>query len=133
MSEENVQIVRRIYAAWSEGDFSVGTDALDPNIEYAQFFGPDMTEGRGPEGMARAFGDYLRNWEDWRTGEIQELIEKGDTVVVFHSIHARGKQSQAEVELRDAAVAFRFRDGKIIQLVPGDSRKKVLEAVGLSE
>ena len=133
MSQENVEIVRRIFAAWCEGDFRVGTDDFDPDIEYAQYFGPDTTEGRGVAGMARAFGEYLGNWADWRTGELERLIVEGDTVVVFNSIHARGKQSQAEVELRDAAGAFKFRDGKIVKLVIGASRKKVLEAVGLSE
>jgi ketosteroid isomerase-like protein len=133
MSQENVEIVRRIYVRWSEGDFSVGTDVFDPDIEYALYFGLDVAEGRGAEEMARAFGEYLGNWAEWRTGGIEEFVERGDTVVAFHSVRARGRQSQAEVEIRDAACGFKFRDGKIVKLVPGDSRRKVLEAVGLLE
>ena len=32
MSQENVEIVRRLFDAWSRGDFSVGADLLDPDI-----------------------------------------------------------------------------------------------------
>ena len=133
MSQENVEIVRRIYARWSEGDFSIGTDVFDPDIEYAHYFGPDVAEGRGVEEMARAFRDYLGNWAEWRTGEIKEVVESGETLVVFHRLFARGKHSQADVEIMDAACAFTFRNGKIVRMVPGNSRRKVLEAVGLSE
>jgi hypothetical protein len=54
-------------------------------------------------------------------------------VVAFHSLRARGRHSDAKVEIRDAACGFQFRDGKIIKIVSGDSRTEVLEAVGLSE
>ena len=32
MSQENVEIVRRIYSAWAEGDFTVGVALLECNV-----------------------------------------------------------------------------------------------------
>ncbi|MEA2346784.1 MAG: uncharacterized protein QOG62_571 [Thermoleophilaceae bacterium] len=133
MSQENVEIVRRIYEGWSRGDFSAGIDHFDPDIEFSMQFGVDGGEGRGAAALASAWQENLRNWQDWRTGEIDELIESGDSVVVIGPIRGRGKHSEAEVEIPDAACAFTFRNGRIVKIVPTDSRQKALDAVGLSE
>ena len=133
MSQENVEIVRRIYAGWSRGDFTAGADVFDEDIEFVHSFGPDEARGRGVDEMTRAFGEYLSNWVGWRTGEIEALIESGDHVIAVHRLWARGKTSRVEVEIPEAACAFTFRDGKIVGMFPGDSREKALAAVGLSE
>lgn len=33
MSQETVEIVRRLYAGWERGDFAVEVDAYDPEVE----------------------------------------------------------------------------------------------------
>ena len=35
MSQENVEIVRELYAGWVRGDFSVGREHFDPDVEFA--------------------------------------------------------------------------------------------------
>ena len=133
MSQENVKIARRIYGGWLRGDFRTGADIFDPDIEFKLRFGLDESEGRGADALASAWLDYLRSWEDWRTGEITDVIESGDGVVVVSPIRGRGKHSGAEVEIPDAACAFAFQNGKIVRIVLTGSRREALEAVGLSE
>ena len=133
MSQENVEIVRRIYEGWSRGDFTAGADAFDPKIEFALSFGVDEATGRGADELSRAFADYLRNWIGWHTSEIDALIESGDHVVAVHRLWARGRNSRVEVEIPEAACAFTFRDGKIVGIFPTESRAKAMAAVGLSD
>ena len=43
MSEENVEVVRRVYEGWARGDFS-NVDDFDPDIEFAMADWPHQTE-----------------------------------------------------------------------------------------
>ncbi|MBA2764072.1 MAG: nuclear transport factor 2 family protein [Thermoleophilaceae bacterium] len=133
MSQDNVEIVRRIYAGWTRGDYQVEASVFDPHVEYRQDFGPDFVEVRGSPAMARTWGEYLRQWDSLAHGEIDELIDEGDTVVAVSPLRGRGKQSQVTVEVSDAAVAFVFLDSRIVRVVATDNRRKTLEAVGLLE
>ncbi len=128
-----MEVVREIYRGWAQGDFSVGMNAFDPDIEFVSDFGIDRVTARGLDGMSRVWGEHLRNWNAWRTGEIQELRDLGDCVLVTHPIHGRGRQSGVEVEIPNAAAAFRFREGKIAWLLATHRREAALEALGLSE
>ena len=133
MSQENVRAVREIYGGWARGDFTVGIDLFDPEIEFVSDFGPDRVTATGLDGMRRTWREQLRNWDRWRTGEIQELRDLDDRVLVVNSVHGRGRQSGIEVEIPEAAAAFRFHEGKIIWLLATDRLEVALEALGLSE
>src|SRR5215211_2225640 len=65
MSQENVELVRSIYAAWECGDFS-SAEWADPEIEYAAADGPLIGTWRGLEGMAEAMREFLRAWDEGR-------------------------------------------------------------------
>ena len=133
MSQENVRAVREIYGGWARGDFTVGIDLFDPEIEFVSDFGPDRVTATGLDGMRRTWREQLRNWDRWRTGEIQELRDLDDRVLVVNSVHGRGRQSGIEVEIPEAAAAFRFHEGKIIWLLATDRLEVALEALGLSK
>ncbi len=49
MSQENVEVVRQSFDAWSRGDFSVGADVIDPGVRVVWLsvldVGEDETEG----------------------------------------------------------------------------------------
>jgi|SRR5215207_1520412 len=132
MSQGNVEVVRELYRGWAQGDFS-GINFFDPDIEFVSDFGVDRVTANGLDGMNRAWREQLRNWKAWRTGEIQELRDLGDYILVIHPIHGRGRHSGVEVEIPNAAVAFRFREGKIVWLLATDRLEIALEAVGLRE
>ena len=130
MSQENVEIVRRLYDEWARGDFSTREpfgDELD--FEIRGF--PDSVRARGIDGMAKVWREQLQAWDEWRTSHIEELIEAGEHIVVFNRIWGRGRHSGAEVEAAEAAL-FTFRDGKIVRLLL-TNREEALKAAGLSE
>ena len=132
MSQENVEIVRRLYDQWVQGDFSAREpfdDELD--FEIARSIFPDPVRAHGIDGMAKVWRATLQAWDDWHTGPIEELIEAGNHIVVFNRIWGRGRQSGAEVDAPRAAV-FTFRGRKIARLLLTD-REHALEAAGLSE
>jgi hypothetical protein len=105
MSKENVEAVREIYRGWALGDFTVGINFFDPEIEFVSDFGPDRVTAHGLDDMRRVWREHLRNWESWRTGEIQELRDFDGCLFATHSVHGRGRESGIEVEIVDAGAA----------------------------
>ena len=132
MSQENVEVVKRLYEAWQHGDFAAEIEAFDPEVEVVFDYGLDRVSTKGLDGMRDSFRDYLSLWQIWTTGPIEKVVEHGDHVVVSHRIRGRSKRG-APVHIDDAGVAFTFRDGKIVWLMPTDQVSKALEAVGLRE
>jgi len=134
MSQENVEIVRRVYALLDEGDETVW-DLASPGfvLDFSRrLIDPVVLRGRG---QVQAW--YDREMEMWEGGhnrwEPKELIGAGDKVVAFIRTSGRGKASGVEVEAYVWNV-WTFRDGKGAEWTYfGDDRAAALEAAGLSE
>ncbi len=134
MSQENVEIVRRLLEAYRQGDHAIGLKlgVFDPDVEFSFDWGVDHVSVKGIEAMTRAWLDQLKSWAEYRTGEIDDLVAVGDHVAAAYKIHGRGKHSQVEVEMPVAA-AYSFREGRVIRLALTETLQQALEAVGLSE
>ena len=133
MSEENVEILRRVYEQWARGDFS--GNFFDPDVEYSRIGAetPDM-EGRwlGLDQFLIAFREYLQALSDLRI-EAERIIDLGgDRVLVLSRQTARGKQSGVPIE-HEIGDLFTLRDGKIVRYTSYWNRADALEAAGLSE
>ena len=113
MSEENVEIVRRVYDGWSRGDFSAG-EYFDPEIDFELVDWPHPARSRGVEEMARTWQATLRAWDDFRA-VADEFIDFGHNVLVLNSIRGRGKGSGAEVSALTATV-WTLEAGKVVRL-----------------
>jgi ketosteroid isomerase-like protein len=134
MSQDNVDLVRSIYAAWEGGDFT-GAEWADPEIEYVGLDGPDPGTSKGPAEMARSFRTWLSAWEEFRleADEYRELDP--DRVLVLDRSSGRGKVSGlnlGRIQSRGAWL-FHIRDGRVTKMVRYMDRDRALEAVGLSE
>jgi hypothetical protein len=71
MSQDNVEIVRRAYAAFHRHDFDTALEAVDPNIEWHQITQfPDRAVYRGREEMRQRF------WSDEIAGDYPEMREQ---------------------------------------------------------
>jgi ketosteroid isomerase-like protein len=132
MSQENVEIVRRIYEGWASGDLSVGVDYLDRHLVF--IVSPDFPAFGvfvGLEGTRDFMRDFLEQWEQ-ATFEAKHLEAVGDTVLAHVVQHSKGKASGIEGDLR-YFMLFTFRGKKIVRIESVMDEREALEAVGLSE
>jgi len=113
MSEENVEIVRRVYEGWSRGDFSEG-DAFHPEIDFEMVDWPHPGRARGLEQMRRIWSTTLSAWYDFRAVPT-EYIDCGRSVLVLNRIQARGRGSGAEVGA-ETATLWTVDAGRVVRL-----------------
>jgi ketosteroid isomerase-like protein len=145
MSQENVEIVRRIYAVLdvsvpgSVSTVSVPTEPfgmlIDSEIElnFPREF-PDLAEPYyGYEGAKQYRRKIAEVLDDYRM-EPERFIDAGDDrVLVFSREGGRGKGSGAEVFTHLTAHIWTLKDGKAVRMQSIWERADALEAVGLSE
>ena len=130
MSEKNVEIVRRVYERWAQGDFSEG-DVFDPEVEFVMPDWPEGSSSRGLDAMRRAWLSTLSAWDDFRA-EPGRIFDAGEQVVVLTHVRARGKGSGVETQATTATV-WTIEAGKVARLALHWDTAKALEAAGLSE
>jgi ketosteroid isomerase-like protein len=133
MSQENVELVSRAFAAWLRGD-DRWLDAIDPEIEwdFSAYPLPDLPEhGEGRENFARLLAEFRASWVHYENAA-KELIDAGDEVVaVLHeTIRARGSDVPLE---RDVAIVWTMREGRAVRYRAYRTREEALEAAGLRE
>jgi ketosteroid isomerase-like protein len=133
MSQENVEIVRRIYEHWGRGDFRAGVEVYDPYVLLVlrpEF--PDAGAYCGPEEIRKYMvEDFLADWH----GAViagEEFLEAGDSVVVRVRQAATGAESGAPVEMRYYQV-WTFRGRSVIRVESISDRAEALEATGQLE
>jgi ketosteroid isomerase-like protein len=132
MSEENVEIVRRAWRAFENGDLSGAIAALSPDlVTYVASPIPVAGTYQGPEGFLQVTIDWAEGFDDLlMTGE--EFIDAGDQVVVRSLHKSRGAQSGVPVETTVWYV-WTLHEGKAVRAEIFIERQKALEAAGLSE
>jgi ketosteroid isomerase-like protein len=130
MSHENVELVRRAYDGWAQGDFSEG-GVFQHEVEFDMVDWPEQSTSHGLAAMRRTWQASLGSWDDFRA-EASDFIDGDEYVVVLTHVRARGKGSGAEVSA-DTATVWTFDAGKVIRLALYWDSSKALEAVGLRE
>ena len=134
MSQENVEVVRSIYAAWGRGDFSwVGW--AHPEIEYVIVEGPAPGSWRGLAGLEEGGVGILSAWKGLRV-EAEECRHLDDErVLVLTRLSGRGKTSGIELGQMRAKGAdiLQMRGGKVMRFVLYWNREHALADLGLSE
>jgi ketosteroid isomerase-like protein len=123
-----LDIVRRVFDEWAQGDFSSG-EFFDPNLEFDMVDWPGRDKSHGLDEMREAWMESLAAWDDFRA-EAVEFIPKDEHVLVLNRITARGKGSGADVRA-DTATVFTFADTKVVRLALHWNVADALEAVGL--
>ena len=128
VSEENIRIVRTIYAEWERGDFS-SVDWAHPEIEFL-IPGIDQRSERGIESMGRAWAQWLRAFEGFSV-EGQEFFDRGDNVVVRQVFHGTGQGSGIPLEAAPGSAVLSLKDGKVTRFHGTLTLEEALEEAGI--
>jgi ketosteroid isomerase-like protein len=90
---EELELVRRFYAAFNEGDLDAVMALCDESIEYVN--PPDAAEAGtrvGCSAVRRALEGLADGFEEFRC-QIEEIARSGDTVLVVARSTGRGRSS----------------------------------------
>ena len=133
MSQENLEIVRRIY---EDGLIDQKPDRVvalaAPDVEYVN--PPEAVDPgvrRGTAEVAAAFQTLSESFDSYRH-ELHELFDGGDSVVAWVSFCTRSGGSESEIVQMEAHT-WTLRGGKIIRFAWGRDLKAALKCAGLSE
>jgi ketosteroid isomerase-like protein len=78
MSKENVEIVRRAFAAFVEGDYDRLIGLADPQIEYdVSRTSPESRVVRGSQEVVAVLEEWVDTWDEHQV-ELSELIDAGN-------------------------------------------------------
>ena len=131
MSEENVEIVRRLYRAMDARDVEAFAEFGHPDAEWI----PDSRVGQGPvrgrENVIQFFTDRAEMFDEYHV-EVERFWEKDDQVLAFVRVTGRGGASGATFDIRIGHL-WTVRDGVVVRGEGYGDRAKALEAAGLSE
>ena len=140
MSEENVEIVRRIY---SLGAHAAGVVRGDYDDAFREYFDrdhqllppsayPDIELSyRGVAGWRQWFGQMDEIWHDFRT-EPERFFDAGARVVVFVRVSGKAKGGGPAVAISSAHV-LTLRDVEVTQTDVFLDRAEALDVVGLGD
>jgi ketosteroid isomerase-like protein len=129
MSQENVDLVRRIYA---EGLFDRDPDRIvdelaTPDVEYInppEAVEPGLRRGRAQ--VARALRNSSELFDSSRH-EVHALFDCGDAVVAAVRFCTRGRGSETEL-VQEEAHTWTLRKGRIVRFQWGRDLAAALEA-----
>jgi ketosteroid isomerase-like protein len=134
MSQENVEIVRRVLGNYGDQDTEkmLADVHSDVEIDYSASNAPDASVYHG-HGACRAF--VQGRFEDFeeRSFEATELIDAPpNAVIAVGRMRGRGRASGVGVEAGSVTL-WTLRQGKVSQIKLYQTRAEALEAVGLAE
>ncbi len=136
MSQENVEIVRRLYADFGltptqvQAAARAGLIATDAEFDYSALY-PDGPVLRGVEAW-RDYADSLPWGRSLKLAPERFFDVDDERVLVFVHATAEGEGSGVPVERRSAS-EYTVRDGAIVRVKLYLDTTEALEAAGLSE
>jgi ketosteroid isomerase-like protein len=129
---ENVELVRSIFAAWEQSDFSASAWA-DDEIDFVIADGPAPGRWHGLAGLAEGFRGLVSAWREYAV-EAEDYRELDDerVLVLLHPT-GRGRTSGLDIGETSARSAnlFHIRDGKVTRLVLYLDRERGFADLGL--
>ena len=90
MSQENVELVRSIYAALNRGDWDAATRPTDADFEVTFQRGPNAGIHRGRDSIQAIIEDQREAFDEWII-EVEQVFDSGDQVVALIKSRLRRK------------------------------------------
>jgi uncharacterized protein len=132
MSQENVEVVRKLYGLIAEGDVeSAFPDYAVADIELSvPPLYPDTPDVfRGRAGIAEWTAMIDEVWAEWRFVP-ERYFDAGGTVVVFARLIATARTSGVHLE-REVAHLWDVEEGRVTSIRAYLDRAEALEVAGL--
>jgi ketosteroid isomerase-like protein len=131
VSRENVEQVRRAYAAFTTGDRNAVMDMLTPDVVWYPALGLLLEQSiyHGPEAVCDLLFDEIPSVLEGFQAELLELHDLGENRVLAIA-RFRGRAAGSDVE-QTFGQLFRGRGGRTYRMDSYPSRREALEAVGL--
>jgi ketosteroid isomerase-like protein len=121
--------MRIFYEDVSRGGFDRYLPVLDPNMEFALFFG--LGSFRGPRGAGQAVSAWLESFPGGRF-ELEEFVDAGgDEFVAIVRFRGRGRSSGVELDQRAAQVGTIER-GNLVRVRSFSTAEEALAAAGVT-
>jgi ketosteroid isomerase-like protein len=131
VSQENVEVVRRLWDAWQRGDLTAWLELTSDDLVSRRRVGLDHSTYHGPEGFLEQAREWSEGFAEW-SAAAEEFIDAGDQVVVRNRHTGRGEVSGVPVEMHFFFVHTVSR-GKIVEVDMFVNEREALEAAGLRE
>ena len=148
MSEENVDLVRRLLEMFAKREHEAVFAFYAPDIEWDatawESIGAasaDVGGGiaglaavyRGHEGVRTYWRRWLEAWKDLEF-EAEDVLDAGDEVVaLIRNQRQWGRHSGIATEIPPYGLVFSLREGKVTRWRAYSDQKSALEAAGLRE
>jgi ketosteroid isomerase-like protein len=139
MSEENVDLVRRLLDMFARREHEAVFAFYDPEIEWdateTRAIGIDDLAGvyHGHEGVRTYWRRWLQAWSDLEF-EVEDVVDAGDEVVaLIRNQRQWGRQSGIPVDMPAYALVFTIRDDKVVRWRNFSDQQSALAAAGLRE
>jgi ketosteroid isomerase-like protein len=132
MSEENVEIVRRLYEGVT-ARLKTPQELLDRDYEVdARDVSPEFSWPRGFEAAEDALRDYWQMFEDFHV-EVEAVIHADEERVVT-AVRDGGRMRGSDSEIWNHFFhVWTLRKGKIVRLSIHTDKNRAIDAAGLSE
>jgi ketosteroid isomerase-like protein len=116
MTESNLDLARRGYGRWAEGDVEGMIELSTPDFEFVPAIASGVEGGsvKGPDEFRHFFNEMQETWEIFRL-EVDEFREVGDRVIGIGRLTAKGRGSELELDQPIYSVVW-FRDGKVARM-----------------
>jgi ketosteroid isomerase-like protein len=132
MSQENVELVRAIYASWDRGEPLFDPGKIREDVEFVNPHDAiDRGTRHGLHGFAAA-GQAVVDAFGTLSHEVETLRDADPYVIASVTFNAQGAASGIAVEQSEFHVST-FRDGKVSRFAWFRSMREALEAAELQE
>lgn len=130
MSQQNVEVVQRLYEAWGREEVPGPLELLDAEIEYVNPEGAiEPGVRRGLPAFTAAIEKLFDGWATWKM-EPEQYRGAKDQVAVTIRYQARARRSGVTIEGRESAL-LTLQDGKIVRYEWFHGPDDALEAMAL--
>ena len=128
MSQENVELVRRVYEAFNRRDWEAAFAETHPDFAMTTQRGIDAGTRRSRQEIQSFLQDYAGAFEG-SAAEPDEFVENGDRLVAIVTRRSRPKGGDVDIVVRNGHL-WTIRDGKIASMKSFPDPQAAIDALG---